>query len=139
MDGIQNVSFIGRVNPYEKTLEILSKCDAMFALYDPSTETHKFSSANKIFESMMLSKPIIVSKNTGMDKIVERYGTGLIVEYGNEGQIKNAILKLIELKGQNNNFYGDNGRKAYVSIFHNDIMKERLLKLYSDIFSNTIN
>jgi len=139
MEGMLNVDFMGRIFPYEKTLETLSKCDAMFALYDPSTQTHKYSSANKIFESMMLAKPIVVSKNTGMDKIVEKYETGLIVEYGDKEQIKQAILKLIDLKKRKNNFYGENGRRAYENVFHNDIMKKRLLNLYADILSKRIN
>lgn len=135
LKGIPNLDFIGKVFPYEKTLEMLSKCDAMFALYDPSISTHKYSSANKIFESMMLSKPIVVSKNTGMDKTVEKYQTGLVVEYGNKEQLKRAILKLMDLKKQKNNFYGDNGRKAYSNVFNIKIMKERLLNLYANILS----
>jgi len=138
MEGIPNVNFLGKVFPYEKTLEALSKCDAIFALYDPTNPTHKYSSANKIFESMMLAKPIVVSKNTGMDKIVEKYETGLIVEYDDKEQIKQAILKLIDLKKRKNNFYGENGRKAYLNVFHNDIMKKRLISLYKDVLGDKI-
>lgn len=133
MENIPNVIFLGRVFPYEKTLEMLSKCDAMFALYDPSAPMHKYSSANKVFESMMLGKPIVVAENTGMDKIVEKHKTGLIVEYGDKEQIKQAILKLIGLKKDGNNFYGDNGRKAYLNVFNIKIMKERMLKFYAEI------
>ena len=136
MKGIPNVNFIGRVFPYEKTIEILSKCDAMFALYDPASATHKYSSANKVFESMMLEKPIVVAKNTGMDKIIEKYETGLIVEYGNKEQTKWAILKLMEMKNNGNNLYGENGRKAYLNVFNINIMKERILNFYSDILDS---
>lgn len=135
MQSMPNVTFLGRVFPYEKTLETLSKCDAMFALYDPETPTHKYSSANKIFESMMLAEPIVVSKNTGMDKTVEKHESGLIVEYGDKEQIEQAILKLIDLKKKGNNFYGDNGRRAYVNAFNSDIMKKRLINLYDSIVS----
>jgi len=139
LQGAPNVNFIGRVAPYEITLKILSECDAMFALYDPSTSTHKYSSANKVFESMMLEKPLIVSKNTGMDKIIEKYETGIVVEYNNKDQIRQAILRLIDLKKTKNNFYGKNGRNAYVNVFHYDIMKKRLLSLYADVFSKKTN
>jgi len=137
MENVPNVNFLGKVFPYEKTLEALSKCDAMFALYDPASATHKYSSANKIFESMMLAKPIVVSKNTGMDKIIKKYESGLIVEYGNKDQIKQAIFKLMALKKSKNNFYGENGRKAYLNFFHIKIMKERLLNFYASILEPT--
>lgn len=131
---IPNIKFIGLVSPYEKIPENLSRCDVILALYDPSLETNKYSSPNKMFEAMMLSKPIIASRNTTMDKIIEENKCGIIVDFGNLEQIKNAILELADRKRRKDNFYGENGRKAYMNVFHNDIMKERLLNLCNDIF-----
>ena len=88
-----NIKFIGRV-PYEIALNIYSKSTVLFATYDPKISNHRFSSANKLFEAMMLGKPIIVAKNTGMDKIVEKYNLGFVVEYGNKQQIKDVLSEL---------------------------------------------
>ena len=132
---IPNIKFIGKVSPYEKIPETLSKCDAVVALYDPKIATNRYSSPNKMFEAMMLEKPIIASKNTTMDKIVKKYKCGIVVDYGDMAQIKKAISELVNLKKKGDNFYGENGRKAYMNVFHNDIMKNKLLKLYTDILS----
>lgn len=129
--GVKNIEFLGKISPYEKTLEIESKFNVLFALYDPSVPNHRYSSPNKLFEAMMLQKPIIVTRDTGMDKIVEKYQCGIIVDYNNKTQLKKAILKLKE----NNNSYGKNGREAYLKFFHSDIMKNRLLQFYKEILA----
>jgi len=129
----ENIEFLGKVFPYERTLEVLSKCDVLFALYDPEIPNHKYSSPNKLFEAMMLAKPIIISRNTGMDKIVEKYKCGIVVDYDNHYQLREAILKLKEMKEKGDNFYGKNGREAYLNTFHPDVMRNRLLKLYKEV------
>ncbi len=133
---IPNIKFIGKISSCERISEIFSKCDAIFTLYDPKVPINKYSSPTKIFEAMMLGKSLVVSKGTSMDKIIDRYKCGIIVDHDNEAQIKKAILELISIKKKGNNFYGENGRKAYMDVFHNDIMKERLLDLCSDILGN---
>lgn len=129
----QDIKFLGRVYPYERALKIMAQSDVLFALYDPKDPNHKFSSPNKLFEAMMLAKPIIVSKNTNMDKTVKQYQCGIVVDYNNKEQLKDALLKLKKMKAGGNNFYGENGRKAYLSVFHPRIMQTRLLKTYQDI------
>lgn len=134
--GRKNIKFIGKVYPYEKTIEILAGCDAFFSLYDPIIPNHKFSSPNKLFEAMMFGKPIIVSKYTGMDEIVEQYDMGITVNYNNKLEIKEAILKLAEMKRKGINHYGENGRRAYVKNFAPDILKNRLLEFYRSVYEN---
>ncbi len=129
----RNMEFLGKVLPYEKTIEIESKSDALFALYDPCILNHRYSSPNKLFEAMMLGKPIIVSKNTGMDEVVERYNVGIVVEYNNKQQLRCAILKLIDMKKKGDNSFGENGRKAYVAHFSPSVLKRNLIDFYSQI------
>ena len=95
---VKNIELLGRISPYEKVLKIESESDCLFALYDPAIENHKYSSPNKLFEAMMLGKPIIVSSNTGMDELVKKYNNGIVVDYNNEQQLRCAILCLIEAK-----------------------------------------
>jgi glycosyltransferase involved in cell wall biosynthesis len=128
-----HITFLGKVSPYAKTLEVLSRSDALFALYDPIVPNHQFSSPNKVFEAMMLGKPIIVTRSTSMDRLVEEHGCGLTVDYGNKGQLKEALLRLKEARDRGDDRYQKNGRNAYLTAFHPDILKTRLLTLYRDI------
>ncbi len=127
------ITFLGRVTPYQKTLEILSASDALLAFYDPRISLHKSASPNKLFEAMMLGKPIIINRGIGADEIVEQYKCGLVVAYDNIDQIKVAVKNLIENKKNGDDTFGKNGRAAYLNVFNPKIAKKRLLDLYNKI------
>jgi len=139
MQNIKNITFIGKVYPHERAVDILSKCDALFALYNPKIPNHKYSSPNKLFEAMMLEKPIIVTKNTGMDNKVEKYKCGIAVDLNNEDQLRAAIIELKNMKEKNNNFYGLNGRKAYNEIFSPHIMQKKIINFYNNFHCSKNN
>ena len=128
---LQNVKWHGRIS-YDKALELSAQADVLFATYDPSIPNHRYSSPNKLFEAMMLGKPIIVARNTNMDIIVSKHNCGIIVEYGDEKELEEALLKLandLELRKK----LGANARKAYETNYSWDIMKSRLVELYSQV------
>jgi len=124
-----NIKFIGRV-PYEIALNIYSKSTVLFATYDPKISNHRFSSANKLFEAMMLGKPIIVAKNTGMDKIVEKYNLGFVVEYGNKQQIKDVLSELSKWGDDKKREFSNRVRMIYQENFSWEIMEKRLIDIY---------
>jgi len=124
-----NIKFIGRV-PYEIALNIYSKSTVLFATYDPKISNHRFSSANKLFEAMMLGKPIIVAKNTGMDKIVEKYNLGFVVEYGNKQQIKDVLSELSKWGDDKKREFSNRVRMIYQKNFSWEIMEKRLIDIY---------
>jgi glycosyltransferase involved in cell wall biosynthesis len=130
--GFGNIEFVGRV-PYEKTLEIYASCDVMFAIYDPRIPNHRYSSANKLFEAMMLGKPIIVARNTGMDLIVEKYKLGFVVEYGNKKELEEALTKISEWDESALQKFSENAKKVYAENFSWGIMERRLVELYRSL------
>jgi len=131
---LKNVKFLGKVEPYSKTLEILSNCDVLLALYDPSIPNNRYASPNKIFEAMMLGKPIIVSKNTSMERYIEKYNIGYVVEYNNQEELKDLICNLYNLKknGAFDNFE-KNCRETYEKFFCYEKIKNKFLNLYSSL------
>jgi glycosyltransferase involved in cell wall biosynthesis len=125
---MENVRWHGRV-PYEVALSLSAAADVLIATYDPLIPNHRFSSPNKLFEAMMLAKPVIVAKDTHMDQIVERYQCGIVIPYGDRRFLEEALQELANdiTKRQG---LGANGRKAYESQYHWNIMEERLKSLY---------
>ncbi|MFD1359101.1 glycosyltransferase family 4 protein [Fictibacillus halophilus] len=127
-DKHQNIKYHGRVS-YKQSLEISNQGDVLFATYDPEIPNHKYSSANKLFEAMMLGKPIIVCKDTGMDSIVEKLNNGVIVDYGNKAQIKSALETLTN--NERYDFLSENSRQGYLTTYGWDVMKRKLITLYN--------
>lgn len=124
-----NINFHGMVD-YKEALKLYSKTDLMFALYDPGVPNHKYSAPNKVYEAMMLGKPIIVAKNTGVDKIVKDNEMGLIINYS-EKEFKNLLFSILD-KSINLEELGTNAKRAYQNYSWCE-MKERLVNLYKKI------
>jgi glycosyltransferase involved in cell wall biosynthesis len=127
---LTNVRWHGTV-PYRKALALSAQADVLFATYDPSVPNHRYSSPNKLFEAMMLAKPIVVARDTNMDRMVLQNECGIIVTYGDVPELENAFQQLADHPAHRK-LLGENARKAYESLYNWDIMKTRLLSLYSE-------
>lgn len=92
----KNIVFYGTV-PYQKVLEVESESDILTAIYDPAVKNHYYAAPNKFYESLMLGKPVIMAKNTGMSEIVEEYDIGATIEFSKEG-IKKGLKELTDKK-----------------------------------------
>jgi glycosyltransferase involved in cell wall biosynthesis len=128
---LSNVRWLGRVS-YDKALEISRSADMLLATYDPRIPNHRYSSPNKVFEAMMLGKPIVVARNTNMDRIIEQADCGLVVEYGDVEDLEAALLRLCEDEGLRLHL-AENARKAYSSSYSWSQMEKRLLRLYREV------
>jgi glycosyltransferase involved in cell wall biosynthesis len=126
-----NVRWHGRID-YQKALALSRQADVLFATYDPGIANHRYSSPNKIFEAMMLAKPIIVARGTNMDRIVLKANCGIVVEYGDKDELETALMKLSR-EADLRERLGRNGRRAYDETFSWAIMEKRLLALYHSI------
>jgi glycosyltransferase involved in cell wall biosynthesis len=130
---LPNVFWHGRV-PYDKALLLSSQANVLVALYDPHIENHRYASPNKIFEAMLLAKPVIVARDTNMDRIVEQAGCGIVIDYGDVAALEAALMRL----GQDpllRQRLGQSGRQAYERSYSWRVMEGRLLELYSDLQS----
>ncbi len=128
---LPNVRFLGRVD-YAHALRLSRAADALFATYDPAIPNHRYSSPNKVFEAMMLGKPIVVSRDTNMDRMIEAAQCGLVIPYGDPLALETALARLAADPGLRHTL-GRNARRAYQSMYGWHIMKARLLETYQTI------
>lgn len=126
------VSYIGILPTYKDVIEETKKADILFRFSDPNLPKTKYESSNKLFEAMMLAKPIIVSEGSSMARIVKEENCGIVVPYGDVKVIKEVLIKL---KNDEKLRYqlGKNGRKAYENKYSWKIMADRILKAYREV------
>jgi glycosyltransferase involved in cell wall biosynthesis len=129
--GLPNVRWHGRV-PYDRALELSRAADVLFATYDPCIPNHRYSSPNKVFEAMMLGKPIVVARDTNMDRIIEQADCGLVVEYGDVAGLEAALVRLCEDEGLQHRL-ARNAREAYLTSYSWSRMEEKLHRLYRSL------
>jgi glycosyltransferase involved in cell wall biosynthesis len=128
---VPGITWHGRVD-YSKTLDLSRSADVLIATYDPSIPNHRLSSPNKVFEAMMLGKPIIVAGGTHVDEIIDKWQCGLVVQYGSQDDLEKALITLSGNAALRKTL-GDNARRAYDQEYSWSIMQARLVTLYSKL------
>jgi len=130
-ESLPNVRWHGRVS-YDRALDLSRAADVLFATYDPAIPNHRYSSPNKVFEAMMLGKPIIVAHSTNMDRIIQQAKCGVVVEYGNIADLEAALLGL-QKDPDLRRHLGENAYQAYRTTYSWEEMEKRLKTLYGQV------
>jgi glycosyltransferase involved in cell wall biosynthesis len=128
------VFYLGWV-PYTKVLELSLEADLLFSLRDPNPPNQKYICGSKFLEAIMLSKPILVNKETSAAIKVSKNTCGIVV---NAHDIKELTCAILELKNNPRlcKTLGLNGRTAYEKEYSWEIAKKRLLQLYYELVSD---
>lgn len=120
--------------PYNKVLEMSLEADLLFSLRDPDPPVQKYICGSKFLEAVMCGKPILVNRGTSVAAKVMENECGVVVDAHDAKEIKEAISKLKDDK----EFWTKlaiNAKKAYEQKYDWEIIKQRLLGLYSMILN----
>ena len=122
-----NIFFYGKI-PYNQTLELEYNCDIMTALYDPQNPNNYYAAPNKFYEALMLGKPLIMVKDTGMDDIVEKNKIGVVIDY-NSKSLADGLSRIIDEMNTWSEI-SEKMRELYANNYNWVEMEKRLIKLY---------
>jgi len=131
IEGISNISYKGFLD-HNQVLDLEASSDAMVALYDLNLQTqNKYVMGNKLFEAMMFGVPVITNVAR---QIVNETDCGIIVDYDNPEQIKEAIITLRD-KPELRKRLGTNGRKAFLEKYNWNLMEHKLFVVYDTLLN----
>ena len=101
------------------------------AIYDPSVRNHLYAAPNKFYEALMLGKPVIMVKKTGMSEIVERNSIGVTIDFSKEGFYKG----ITELANKRNEWtlMAEKMKKLYSGEYSWEEMECRLISAYKEL------
>jgi glycosyltransferase involved in cell wall biosynthesis len=91
---------------------------------------HESGVANKIFDYMLGAKPVVASDCLPQKRLIEQISCGII--YSDIEEMKEAIRKL-SADGNLRKKMGDSGYKAILDHYNTDLIRERLLLLYTGL------
>lgn len=127
-----NIFFYGKID-YEQTLRLEKMCDGMVALYPLDIKNHIFAAPNKFYEALMLGKPIMMIKGSGMSDVIEANGFGVLVTDDCEN-LKSGIIEMIAKSATFNK--SSEMMQMFDEKYSWEIMEERLIDLYNQLESN---
>ncbi len=127
---LPNVAYHG-ILPYREALRMNYQADVLPAFYNPAIPNHRYASPNKLFEGMMLGRPVLAARGTGFDRLVNSLYCGLVVDYASLEQLDSALHKLEDASLRQR--LGQNGRRAYEQSYSWGRMAERLVNLYRQV------
>ncbi len=129
-----NITFYGRLT-YDQTLALEKNCDIMLAIYDPRISNHKYAAPNKFYESLMLGKPVVMVRGTGMSKVVADNKIGVLIEYSKNSFFE-GVMELISHKDEWE-IMGERMKAIYQKDYSWVTMNERLIDLYKHILNRS--
>mgnify|MGYP000958295578 CR=1 FL=1 len=88
--------------------------------------------ATKVYEYMSMGLPVIITKYSYAEKMIQKYDLGIAVTPDNVDEIADAIMYLIYNPDKANEM-GENGRRAILEEFNWGIEERKLLKLYKQL------
>ncbi len=128
-DALDRLLFIDAV-PYEDIWKYAGAVDIEIMMVESISKSYHYALPNKMFESIQSMTPIISSDLPEMERIVKKYGIGLVCHEGDIEGMKSAVLKLCtdkELYFQ----IKDNLRKAKEILCWENEQKKLIEKFYN--------
>ena len=86
--------FFNRWVPYEERQNYLLEADVGVSLHLDHIET-RFSFRTRLLDYIWAGLPIVTTRGDSMSELVEQYHLGKVVNYGDEGQVAEALLGLL--------------------------------------------
>jgi glycosyltransferase involved in cell wall biosynthesis len=86
---------------------------------------------HKIFQYMLMGKPVVVSTCKPLARIVNETQAGLVFESGNSDDFARVCLELLDADKRKQ--FGENGRQAVLTKYNWENTGEDLIKVYENI------
>jgi len=124
-----HVTFLGNIT-YQEVLRWTARSHVIAALYDPVIPNNRLAAPNKLYEAMMLSRPVVTNEETRPAEIIREVGCGVVVKYGEIKGLADS-LKEIAANAAMRKEMGAKGRRAFEDRFNWATMERRLAEAYS--------
>ncbi|OEJ99973.1 hypothetical protein BFP71_10545 [Roseivirga misakiensis] len=130
-DGVQDRVVINGYQPFHKFFSYMAYADVNLIPHNRNGHTDN-TIPHKLFQGMMVGKPVLVSDAPPLKRIVDITASGLVFEAGNAEDFAKKIQSMIEDK-QVYDTLGSNGKKATLT---GDWNWETTVKSLTDLYKS---
>lgn len=128
-----SLEFLGQID-HPTLLRETARAHAILAWYDPSVPANRLASPNKLFEAMMLRRPILVSDGTNAGEIAALKQSGIRIPYGDVEALRKAIARLRDDPAHAASL-GAAGRRAFETTYNWPVNEKRLREAYRAVLA----
>ncbi len=80
--------------PQPRVLALTEECDAVFCFYEPLTPNDINASPNKLYDAMMVGRPVIINAETRVARFVAAHDLGYVVDYYDTDGLRSVLRSL---------------------------------------------
>jgi glycosyltransferase involved in cell wall biosynthesis len=80
--------------PQPEVLALTHACDAVFCFYEPLTLNDVNASPNKLYDSMMVGRPVIINAETQVARFVAAHDLGYVMDYYDTDRLRSVLRSL---------------------------------------------
>jgi len=91
----KNVKVTGPYNYAKDIVNIYSKIDIVYSVYDANLFNARIAIPNRFYEAIACGLPIIVAKNTALSNLVKKYGIGFEVSHSDVKELGELIKTIL--------------------------------------------
>lgn len=96
---------------------------------NPHTEA---TSPHKLFQYMLMGKPVIVSSCRPLKRIVDELGSGIVFQAGDSADLSRAIVQLKDEAIRTK--LGERGRSGVLNKYNWNVTSKKLINLYKNLY-----
>lgn len=89
------VIFAGKI-PQDELLNYSAGSDLGLSLIENLSISYYYALPNKLFEYIMMGLPVAISKLPQMEKVINDYNVGIVIDLDNEDEINNKLTGLLQ-------------------------------------------
>jgi len=125
-----NVEFTGWVD-FERVPSYMNACDVTLCTWVGNNIDSECTLPNKLFQSMFMETPVVVSDLRAMRNVVKETNCGLVTEQDSVSSLTEALLKLHE-NPELRREMGENGKRAVEEKYNFDNEINNLINIYKN-------
>lgn len=119
VSSLNNVKYFGRLEMTDG-LEMEANADIIATMYCKTNPNHVYAAPNKLYEALLLGKPILTTKGIIVENKVNKYGIGYAIDESKEdflNWIDSVTFEDLKEKGCNSQKLWDTEYKDYIAKF----------------------
>lgn len=132
-----NVKYFGLIK-HDEVIQLGMQCDAIFAFYKPISVNNIYASPNKLYDALLMGRPVIINSETKISSYVAKHNLGYVCKYDDINLLGRYLNSLMEKREHLPRYARD--LMEYGRKFHSwEIAESGLKEIYKKIESELVS